>query len=107
VLGSSCLDQTLDNSDIGRLKDHFEVKDLTLGHPMSFDFRILLDLPCLDPLPSLLEMSYFIYFIQITLDGLYIHIVTSLLSHWHVRLILHIYISLLIRLRTSISLREP
>jgi len=30
----------LDDIDIERLKDHFEVKNLTLGHPMSFDFHI-------------------------------------------------------------------
>lgn len=29
VLGSPYLDQTLDDSDIDRLDDHFEVKDLT------------------------------------------------------------------------------
>ena len=37
VLGSPYLDQTLDDSDIERFEDHFEVKDLTLGHLMSFD----------------------------------------------------------------------
>lgn len=52
MLGSPYLDQTFDDSDIERLEDHFEVKDLTLGPPMSFDFHILFDWPCLGPLPS-------------------------------------------------------
>ena len=43
VLGNPCLDQTLDDSDIDRLEDYFEVKDLTLGPPLSFDFYISLD----------------------------------------------------------------
>ena len=43
MLGSSCLDQTLDDSDIKRLEDYFEVKDLTLGSPMSLDFLVLFD----------------------------------------------------------------
>jgi len=52
VLGDSCLDQTLEDIDIDRLEDHFEVKDFTLGPPLSFDFHISLDWPCFDPLPS-------------------------------------------------------
>jgi len=43
VFGNPCFDQTLDDIDIDRLEDHFEVKDLTLGHPLSFDFHISLD----------------------------------------------------------------
>jgi len=38
-----------------RLEDHIEVNDLTMGHPMSFDFRILFDWFCLGPLPSSLR----------------------------------------------------
>ena len=40
VLGSPCLNQ-----------NHFEEKDLTLGRPLSFDFHVALDWPCLDPFP--------------------------------------------------------
>jgi len=49
---SSCLDQTLDDSDMDRLEDYLEVKYLTLGHPMRFDFHISFDWPCLGALPS-------------------------------------------------------
>jgi len=52
VIYSPCLDQTLDTVDIERLEDHFEVKDLILGHPMSFDFYISFDCLCLGPFPS-------------------------------------------------------
>jgi len=52
VLDSPYLDKTLDDSDLDRLKPHFEVKDLTLGHPVNFDVHISLDYPCLGPLPS-------------------------------------------------------
>jgi len=52
VRGSSCLDQTLEDRDIDRFKDHFEVKDLNLGHPLSFDFHISFDWPCFGLLPS-------------------------------------------------------
>jgi len=52
VLSSPCLNQTLDDSDIKRLEDHFEVNDLSLSHPMSFDFHISLDWPWLGPLSS-------------------------------------------------------
>lgn len=52
MLGSPYLDQTLDDSDIKRLEDYFEVKDLTLHrHPMSFDFDISFNWPCLGHLP--------------------------------------------------------
>ena len=52
VLRNPYLDQTLDDSDIERLEDHFEVNDLIVSHPMSFDFHISFDWPCLGPLPS-------------------------------------------------------
>ena len=51
VLDNSVLDKILDDSDIKRLEDHLEVKNLTLGHPMSFDFHISLDWPGRGPLP--------------------------------------------------------
>jgi len=41
--GSPYLDQTLQDSDIERFEDHFEVKDLNLGHPTGFDFYISFD----------------------------------------------------------------
>jgi len=46
------LDQTLDDNDTDRLKDHFEIRDLTLGHPLSSNFHISFDWPCFGPLPS-------------------------------------------------------
>lgn len=52
VLDNLCLDQTLDDGDIERLEHHFEVKDLTLGHPMSFDFHISFDWLCRGLVPS-------------------------------------------------------
>ena len=52
MLGSPCLDQTLDGSDIERPEDHFDMKVLTLGPHMSFDFRIAPNWPCLGPFPS-------------------------------------------------------
>jgi len=52
VLDSPCLDQTLDDSDINRLKDHSKVKDLTLGPPISFDCHISFDWPYFGPFPS-------------------------------------------------------
>lgn len=52
VLSSLCLDQDLDDIDIEILKDHFEVKDLTLGYPTGIDFHISFDWLCLGPLPS-------------------------------------------------------
>ena len=73
--------QTLDDSDIERLGDHFEVKDMTLGHLVSIDFHIAFDWPCLGHLPSLLELLDFISVIHTTLNGLRIYIVTSLLGH--------------------------
>jgi len=79
VLGSPCLVQTLDYSNIERLEDHFEVKNLTLGHAISFEFHISLYWHCLGPLPlPLLEMLDFIEVIQTSLDGLCIHIIASL-----------------------------
>ena len=36
MLGSLWLDQTIDDIHIERLEGHFEVEELTLGHPMSF-----------------------------------------------------------------------
>jgi len=33
VLDTPCLDQTLDDNDTDRLKDHFGMHDLTLGRP--------------------------------------------------------------------------
>ena len=53
MLDTPCLDQTLDDNDTDRLKDHFEIEDLTLGCPLSFDFHISFDWPCFGPLPSL------------------------------------------------------
>jgi len=55
ALGHSWLDQTLDDSDVEKLKDHFKVKNLILAHPMSFGFHILFDWLCLSPLPSTLR----------------------------------------------------
>jgi len=84
VRGSPCLDETLGDSDIERLEDQFEEKenkDMTLGHLMSLDFHISFDWPCLGPLPSPLEMLHFILVIQITINGLCLHIITSLLDH--------------------------
>ena len=52
VLDSSYLDQTLDDIDVERLKDHFEVKDLTLSHLMSIDAHISFDWLCQGPVPS-------------------------------------------------------
>ena len=52
LLGNFCLDHILDHSDIDRLEDHFEVKDLTLGRPLRFDFHISFNWPCFSPLPS-------------------------------------------------------
>lgn len=52
VLGSPCLDQTLDDSDVDRLEDNFEAKDWSLGCPMSFDFYISFEWTCFVPLPS-------------------------------------------------------
>jgi len=52
VLGNPCLDQTLEDSDIGRLEDRFKVRDLTLGHPLSFDCHISFDWPSLGPFSS-------------------------------------------------------
>jgi len=46
VPGSPYLDQTLDDIDIEGLKDHFELKDLTLGHLMSFNVHVLFDWLC-------------------------------------------------------------
>jgi len=43
VLGSPCFDKTLDYSDIERLDDHFDVKALSSGHPMSFGCHISFD----------------------------------------------------------------
>ena len=43
MLGGPYLFQTLEDIDIDRLEDHFEVKDLTLGHPLSFDCHISFD----------------------------------------------------------------
>ena len=49
---SQCLDQALNYINIERLEDHFEVKDLTLGHPMNFDVHISFDWLCQGPFPS-------------------------------------------------------
>ena len=43
MLSGHCVDWTLDDVDLERVEDHFEVKDLILGHPTSFDFHILFD----------------------------------------------------------------
>ena len=43
VLGNRCLDHTLNDNDIKRLKGHFEVNNLALGHPTGFDFHISFD----------------------------------------------------------------
>jgi len=52
VLGSMCLDQMLDDSDVERLDDHFKVKDLALGPFMNFDFHVISYWPCFGHLPS-------------------------------------------------------
>ena len=61
MLGSLCLDQILDDSDLDRLDDHFKVKDLTLGRPMSFDFCMSFKRPCFGPFPSLYRDVVFHY----------------------------------------------
>jgi len=45
VLSIPCLDQTLSDNGLDRLKDHFEIQDLTLGHHLSSDFHISFDWP--------------------------------------------------------------
>jgi len=59
VLGSPCLDQTLDDM-IERLKDNIEVKDLTLGHPTTLIFIFHLISLALVLSPLLLAMLDFI-----------------------------------------------
>ena len=44
------LDQTLEDSDIDRLEDHFEVKNLILGHLLSFDGHVSFDWSCFGPI---------------------------------------------------------
>ena len=44
--------QPLNDSDIDKLMDHFEVKDLTLRHSLRFDFHISFDWPWLGLFPS-------------------------------------------------------
>jgi len=40
ILSNLCLNQTHEDSDIDKLEDHFKVRDLTLGYPLSFDCHI-------------------------------------------------------------------
>jgi len=80
VFNNPSLDQNLDDSDIERLEDHFEVKDVTLGPPMSFDFHISTHWPFLGPFPSSFR-GVGLYVGYATLDGLWIHIITPLLDH--------------------------
>jgi len=47
MLDNPCLDQTLEDSDIDGLEDHFKVRDLSLSHPLSFDCHISFDWPSL------------------------------------------------------------
>ena len=54
VLDTSCLDQTRDDKDTDRLKDYFEMQDLTLGHHLSFDFHISFYWPCCGPFFALI-----------------------------------------------------
>ena len=68
VLDTPCLDQILDDNETDRLKDHFEMQDLTLGHPLSLIGLALV----LSPPP--LDMLNFILIFHTTPDGLCIHI---------------------------------
>ena len=52
MLDSPCLDQTLDDSNLDKLEDHLEVKDLTLGPPMSIYCQISFHWVCSSPLSS-------------------------------------------------------
>jgi len=52
VLDTPCLDQTLDDDGVDRLKDHFEIQDLILGRHLSTDFHISFDWPGFGPLLS-------------------------------------------------------
>jgi len=52
VLDTPCLYQTLGDNGTDRLKDHFEIQDLTLGQHLSTDFNISFDWPGFGPLLS-------------------------------------------------------
>ena len=52
VLDTPGINQTLDDNGADRLKDHFEIQDLTLGRHLSTDFHIFFDWPGFSPLPS-------------------------------------------------------
>ena len=45
--GSHCLEYTIDDIDVERLKHHIEVEDLKFGHPTGIDFHITFDWFCL------------------------------------------------------------
>ena len=60
MLGIPYLDQSLDDIDIVRLKDHFGQKDSTLGYPMGLIFTSYLIGLALVLSPSLLELLNFI-----------------------------------------------
>ena len=64
VPDSLWLDQTLGDSDVDKLEDHFEMQDLTLGHPMGFDFHISMIGSAKVFSPPFLEMLDFIYVIH-------------------------------------------
>jgi len=74
VLGNPYLDQNLDDLYVGRLEDHFEVKNLALGCSLSFDFQLHLIGLTLVLFPPSLEMLHFILVSQTTFDGSCIHI---------------------------------
>lgn len=86
VLDSPYLDQILDDSNLDRLEDHLEVKDMTLGLPMSFYCHISFDWLCSTPRPSPFRDV-----------GLHFH--HSDHSWWS----LHSYINIFVRLLTCVS----